>query len=89
MLEVKEVESYTYLRLKTQNGEVWAAITKPRSRPAMKSARQGPVMTISIAVAEKTFPTIYFGSLSGAGGGSGPASGSPRSGRGGAPPTFA
>lgn len=28
MLEVKDVEIYTYLRLKTSTGETWAAVSK-------------------------------------------------------------
>src|SRR5689334_14014404 len=28
VLEVKNVESYTYLRLKTKDGETWAAVSK-------------------------------------------------------------
>jgi hypothetical protein len=28
VLEIKEVESYTYLRLKTKDDEIWAAVLK-------------------------------------------------------------
>jgi hypothetical protein len=28
VLEVKDVDSYTYLRLKTKDGEIWAAVAK-------------------------------------------------------------
>jgi hypothetical protein len=30
VLEVKDVETYTYLRLKTGKGEIWAAVGRPR-----------------------------------------------------------
>ncbi|MBI2277570.1 MAG: TOBE domain-containing protein [Dechloromonas sp.] len=69
VLEVKEVESYTYLRLKTASGEVWAAITKA----AVKTGDDVTLGKVSVMTnfesksLKKTFPTIYFGSLSGAG----------------------
>ena len=68
VLEVKDVDSYTYLRLKTAQGEVWSAVlTAP--------VKKGEVVTIENAVQmdnfqsntlKKTFPVIYFGSLVGA-----------------------
>lgn len=69
VLEVKEVESYTYLRLKTASGEVWAAITKA----AVKTGDEVTLGKVSVMTnfesksLKKTFPTIYFGSLAGAG----------------------
>lgn len=71
VLEVKEVESYTYLRLQTGNGETWAAVAKA---PVAK----GSDVTIENAVTmrnfeskalQQTFPTIVFGTLAGAPGG--------------------
>lgn len=71
VLEVREVESYTYLRLKTKEGETWAAVDKV-------SVKLGAVITIEDVMVMKdfeskslkrTFPTIVFGSLAGAGGG--------------------
>lgn len=68
VLETKDVEGYTYLRLKTKDGEAWAAI----ARTPVKS---GAEITIENAMLmhnfeskslRKTFPTIYFGNLSGA-----------------------
>ena len=68
VLEVKDVDSYTYLRMKTAKGEVWSAVlTAP--------VKKGEVVTIENAVQmdnfqsntlKKTFPVIYFGSLVGA-----------------------
>ena len=68
VLEVKNVESYTYLRLNTKDGEVWAAVMKA-------SIKKGSTVTVENAsvmnnfeskILKKTFPTILFGSLGGA-----------------------
>lgn len=69
VLEVKEVESYTYLRLKTASGEVWAAVTKA----AVKTGDEVTLGKVTVMTnfesksLKKTFPTIYFGSLAGGG----------------------
>src|SRR6185369_12165822 len=83
VLEVKEVESYTYLRLKTANGEVSAAVTKA----AVKTGDDVTLGKVTVMTnfesksLKKTFPTIYFGSLAGggadAGGGSAMPAGHP------------
>jgi hypothetical protein len=68
VLEVKAVANFTYLRLKTDSGEVWAAVI---NTPVM----QGTTVTIENAIVmknfesktlKKTFPIILFGSLAGA-----------------------
>ena len=68
VLEVKEVDSYTYLRLKTKDGETWAAVPKAQ-------VKEGANVTITNASLMKdfesktlkmTFPTILFGALGGA-----------------------
>ena len=70
VLEIKEVESYTYLRLKTKEGETWAAVSKA-------SVKTGAEVTIENVMVmnnfeskslKQTFPTILFGSLAGAAG---------------------
>lgn len=70
VLEVRDVESYSYLRLKTRNGEIWAAIGKAR-------VQAGDQVTIENAMVmnnfeskslKKTFKTILFGTLVGASG---------------------
>lgn len=70
VLEIKEVESYTYLRLKTKSGETWAAVRKA-------SVKKGAEVTVENAITmnnfeskslHQTFPTILFGSLAGASG---------------------
>lgn len=65
VLEVKDVEEYTYMLLKTQTGDVWTAVTKA---PVIKGA------SVSVIDAEqmdnfesktlkKKFPKIFFGKL--------------------------
>ena len=68
VLEVKDVDSYTYLRLKTRDGETWAAVSTA-------AVKKGATVTIENAMVmnnfesrtlKKTFPTIVFGNLGGA-----------------------
>ena len=68
VLEVRDVENYTYLRLKTRGGETWAAVSKAQ-------VVQGSEVTIENAMVmnnfeskslKKTFRTILFGTLAGA-----------------------
>lgn len=83
VLEVQGTGIYTYLRLKTSQGEVWAAVNKA---PVAKGAKVtlDNVMTMEKFESKelkKTFPTILFGSLaSGAGGASGAAAADPHAG---------
>jgi hypothetical protein len=69
VLEVKDVEIYTYLRLKTKDGETWAAVSKAAVKKGDKvTIQNATVMTnFESKSLKKTFPTILFGSL-GAGG---------------------
>lgn len=68
VLEVKDAGSYTYLRLKTSEGETWAAVSQ-------SVVKQGAQVTIENAMTmtnfeskslKKTFKTIVFGNLAGA-----------------------
>jgi Tfp pilus assembly protein FimT len=68
VVEVKVVESYIYLRLKTKDGETWAAVSKA-------PVKKGTEVTIENVMVmndfeskslKKTFPTIVFGTLAGA-----------------------
>ncbi len=70
VLEVQNVPNFTYLRLKTREGETWAAIVNT-------PVKQGSKVTIENAIVmknfeskslKKTFPSIIFGTLSGAAG---------------------
>jgi hypothetical protein len=71
VLEVKDVESYTYLRLKTTEGETWAAVGKaPVKKGAQVTVENAIVMhNFESKSLKKTFPTILFGNLGSAAGG--------------------
>lgn len=65
VLEVQQVDSYTYLRMRTANGETWGAV-------ATASVKKGAVVTIeNITVMndfqskalKRTFKTVVFGTL--------------------------
>lgn len=70
VLEVRNVESYTYLRLKTQNGEIWAAvITAKVKKGATVTIENGVVMNnFQSKSLKRTFPVIVFGTLAGSAG---------------------
>lgn len=68
VLEAKDVGSYTYLRLKTREGEIWAAVNQ-------SAVAQGSQVAIENAMVmnnfeskslKKTFKTIIFGNLAAA-----------------------
>ena len=69
VLEVKDVESYTFLRLKTKDGETWAAVGKaPVKTGAKVTIENVTVMSnFESKSLKKTFPTIMFGNLAGSG----------------------
>ncbi len=75
VLEVKNVESYTYLRLKTQNGELWAAvITAKVKKGATVTIENGVVMNnFQSKSLKRTFPVIVFGTLAGSAAATAPA----------------
>jgi hypothetical protein len=68
VLEIKDVDQYTYLRLKTSSGETWAAVEKT----ALKVGKQVTISNVMVMTnfesktLHKTFPTILFGSIAGA-----------------------
>jgi hypothetical protein len=70
VLEVKDVESYTYLRLKTKDGETWAAVAKtPIKKGSEVTIENVMVMSnFKSKALKKTFDTILFGNLSGTAG---------------------
>ena len=76
VLEVKDAGSYTYLRLKTKEGETWAAVGKaPVGKGAKVTIENVMVMNnFESKALNRTFKTILFGTLGGAGG-SAPAAG--------------
>lgn len=65
VLEVRDVEVYTYLRLKTADGEVWAAVNKaPVKKGAQVAIAQPMVMqNFESKSLKKTFDKIMFGNL--------------------------
>lgn len=68
VLEVRDVESYTYLRLKTEEGETWAAVAKARVRLGSQITLENVMVmeNFESKTLKKTFKTILFGSLGGA-----------------------
>ena len=77
VLEVQNVESYTYLRLKTAQGETWAAVTTaPVKKGAKVTIENATVMNnFESKALKKTFPSVVFGTLAGAQGVAGAAAG--------------
>jgi len=71
VLEVKDVDSYTYLLLKTKDGETWAAVGKaPIKKGADVTIENATVMSnFESKTLKKTFDKIVFGTLGGAGAG--------------------
>src|ERR1700750_3316865 len=65
VLEVKDVDAYTYLRLKTAAGETWAAVDKaPIKKGAQVTIENASVMTnFRSRGLNRTFDTIVFGNL--------------------------
>lgn len=73
VLEVQQVDSYTYMRMRTANGETWAAVaTAPVKKGAIVTIEDITVMNdFQSKALKKTFKTVVFGNLaSGAGGAS-------------------
>lgn len=66
VVEVLEVESYTYLRLKTSNGETWAAVNRtPLKQGAKVTIVNATVMNnFQSKALNRTFQSIVFGTLS-------------------------
>ena len=67
VLEVKDVEVYTYLRLKTRDGETWAAISRAPVKLGSKVTIENPsvMKDFESKALKRTFPTLVFGSLAG------------------------
>jgi hypothetical protein len=69
VLEIKEVESYSYLRLKTKDGETWAAVSKVPLKKGDKVTIENVMVmnNFESKSLKKSFSTIVFGTLAGAG----------------------
>jgi hypothetical protein len=70
VLESKHVGSYTYLRLKTADGETWAAVGKAPVKTGDKVTIENVMVMkdFESKALKKTFSTIVFGSLGASGG---------------------
>ena len=73
VLEIREVDPYVYLRLKTQDGELWAAVNKaPVKKGAQVTVENAMLMrNFESKALKKTFDQIVFGTLAGSGAASG------------------
>ncbi len=69
VLEVRDVENYSYLRLKTKDGETWAAVTTAAIKKGAKVTIENAMVmkNFESKALNKTFPSIVFGNLAGAG----------------------
>jgi hypothetical protein len=67
ILEIRDVESYSYIRLKTKDGETWAAVGRaPLKTGATVTITEPMVMKdFESKALKKTFPSIVFGNLAG------------------------
>jgi hypothetical protein len=67
VLEVKNVESYTYLRLSTKDGETWAAVNKAPVKKGSKVTIENPTVmhNFESKSLKTTFKQIVFGNLAG------------------------
>ncbi len=73
VLEVKAADPYVYLRLKTKDGETWAAVNKaPVQKGATVAIENAMTMSnFESKSLKKTFDRIVFGTLAGTGAASG------------------
>lgn len=71
VLEVKDVDAYTYLRLKTAQGETWAAVTKAPVKTGSQVSIANPMVmrNFESKSLKKTFDSIVFGTMAGTGAG--------------------
>jgi len=69
VLEVKDVETYTYLRLKTKDGEVWAAVNKTPVKVGSDVTVENAAVMVNFEskTLKRKFDQIYFGSIAGSG----------------------
>ncbi len=65
VLETQDVASYTYLKLKTDSGEEWAAVSKTPVQKGAKVSVVGATLMLNFKSESlnKTFDRIYFGML--------------------------
>ena len=68
VLEVRNVDAYSYLRLKTASGEIWAAVPTAMVAKGAKVTIERPMMmeNFESKTLKKTFDRIAFGTIAGA-----------------------
>lgn len=71
VLEAKDAGGYTYLKLKTQGGETWAAVGKSEVKKGAQVTIEDPVVMTDFEskTLKQKFDRILFGNLKGAGAG--------------------
>lgn len=69
VLEVKHVENFSYLRLKTSDGEKWAAVidAKVRKGETVMIENVSVMQNYQSKALKRTFKEVLFGTLAGAG----------------------
>lgn len=69
VLEVLNVDNYTYLRLKTASGEAWAAVTTTALAKGAKVtiANPMPMDNFESKTLKRRFDRVYFGQIAGPG----------------------
>jgi hypothetical protein len=69
VLEVRDVPSFTYLRLKTKDGETWAAVSKAPVKIGAEVTIENVIVmnNFESKSLKRNFPTIVLGDLAGAG----------------------
>ena len=67
VLETQDVDSYTYLRLKTKDGETWAAVPTTSVKKGAKVTIANPMTmnNFESKTLKKTFDKIVFGQIEG------------------------
>jgi len=67
VLEVLNVDSYTYMRLKTSSGEAWAAVTTATVAKGAKVtiANATPMDNFESKALKRRFDRVYFGQIAG------------------------
>ncbi|HWI13223.1 MAG TPA: nucleotide-binding protein [Burkholderiales bacterium] len=78
VLEVKDTDSYTYLRLKTKDGETWAAVGKAPVKKGTEVTIENPMVMTNFESKslKQKFDRIVLGNLQGTGGAPAAAQGS-------------
>ena len=67
VLEVVDSDSFTYLRLKTKDGEIWSAVAKAPLKVGSQVTVENvmPMKDFKSESLKRTFPLIYLGNLPG------------------------